>query len=203
MTLYLIAAHLCRDSGLFDGEHATEPTALVRALWLNDINAVNELQQILNLVKRGHMLLAGRREPQLTDTVTRVVQRNLVWERAQSVAHLYYVVQKFDNIHALLSGFTLVLSVLSGFAAQQPRIVDLDERRTRHAGCYHVVEVLELLLKLLGQGNGLLLESGIGHWLTAAGLFFRIRHIQSQVLQQLPCCHTHLRVDDIHVTGNK
>jgi hypothetical protein len=33
-------------------------------------------------------------------------------------------VQKFDNIHALLSGFTLVLSVLSGFAAQAQETVE-------------------------------------------------------------------------------
>ena len=174
------------------------------ALGLDDVDAVNQLQQVLDLVERSHMLFAGTRQSQLAHTVTRIVQRHLMRERAQTVVHLHHVVQELDNVHAFLGRFADVRLACGGSpATQQPRIVELHERRTADTGCHHIVEVLELLLKLLGQGNGLLLETRIGHRLTTAGLFLGVRHVDTQVLQQLPRRHTYLRIDGIHVTWDK
>ena len=96
-----------------------------------------------------------------------------------------------------------LFSVLGGFAAQKPRIVQPHKRRTADAGCHDVVVTLELRLKLLCQGNSLTLKACIGHRLAATCLVLRILHVKSQVPEQLVGSYAYLRIDRIDVAGDK
>jgi hypothetical protein len=116
---------------------------------------------------------------------------------AEGMIHFNHVVQELYHIHDLAGGYALVL------AFQQTGIVDLDECRTTHGGGYDIVELLELVLKLFCQGDGLSLKAGIGHRLSAAGLVEWIFHVKPQMLQQSVCGHTHLGIYHIYITGNK
>ena len=59
MTLYLVFTHLGTDGCLFDREHTAKAAALVRTLWFNDIDAVHQLQQVLDFIKRSYVLFTG------------------------------------------------------------------------------------------------------------------------------------------------
>ena len=62
MALYLVLTHLLTDSGLLDREHSTETAALIGTLWFYDLTTLYQLQQILDLIELGDMLLRGRTE---------------------------------------------------------------------------------------------------------------------------------------------
>ena len=55
--LYLVKSHLRTDSCFFDGEHTTKTTALIRTLWLQHLDSLHQIQQILDLVEWSHVLL--------------------------------------------------------------------------------------------------------------------------------------------------
>ena len=177
MALHLVLAHLGRDSRLFHGEHAAEATALVGALRLHDLNAIHQLQQVLDLVELVHVLLAGRTQSQFAHAMTGVVEAHLVREGAQALVHLHHIVQELHHVHDLPGGDALMLPL------QQARVVDLDKSRTTDGGSHDIVEILEFLFEFLGQGNGLLLESRIGHRLSAARLVQGVFDIKPQMVQ--------------------
>ena len=109
--------------------------------------------------------------------MTGVVQADLVGERAQRMAYFHDVVEELYHIHDLTRSHTFML------AFQQTGIVQLDESRAADRRGDNVVEALELIFKFLCQRNRLLLETGIGHRLTAARLVERIIHVKTQMLQ--------------------
>ncbi len=59
VALHFVKAHLRTHGSLLDTEHTTETTTLVRTLRLNDINAVNEREQVANLIELQNVLFAG------------------------------------------------------------------------------------------------------------------------------------------------
>ena len=119
VTLYFVDTHLLAHGRLLYGEHAAETAALIGALGLQHLDALHQIQQVFYLVELADVLFAGRAQPQLSDTMTRVVQTDLMREGAQRMVHLHDIVQEFDDIHRLLGSHTFVL------AFQQARIVDL------------------------------------------------------------------------------
>ena len=145
VALHLVEAHLCADGSLLHGEHTTEAAALVRTLRLYHLYALHKLEQVLDFVELLDVLFAGRRETQLTYTVTGVVQAHLVGERAEGVVNLHHVVQELHHVHGFLGCLTLSL------ALQQSWVVDADECRTTYRRCHHIVEALELLLEFCCQ----------------------------------------------------
>ena len=82
MTLHLVPTHLGADGSLFYSEHTAETTALVGTLWLQNLNTLYQIQQILDLVERCHMFLTGRTQSQLAYAVAGIVQAHLVGELA-------------------------------------------------------------------------------------------------------------------------
>ena len=129
--------------------------------------------------------------------MTGVVQADLVGECTQWMVHLDYIMQKLHHIHNLTRSHTLVL------AFQQTGIVQLDKSRTTDGWGYDIVVTLKFVFKLLCQGDGLLLETGIGHRLTTTGLVQGIVHVQSQMSQKLVCGDAYLRVHHVNITGDK
>ncbi len=59
VALHLVLTHLCRDGCLLDREHTTEAAALIRTLRLYNVDAVYQLQQVLNLIELVDVFLAG------------------------------------------------------------------------------------------------------------------------------------------------
>ena len=57
VALHLVESHLGGYSRFLYREHATKATALVRTLWFHDIDAINQLQQVLDLIELVNMLL--------------------------------------------------------------------------------------------------------------------------------------------------
>ena len=197
VALQLVATHLRRHGGLLDGEHAAEAAALVGTLGLDDLDAIDEAEQVLHLIELRNVLLGGRAEPQLAHAVAGVVEAHLMGEAAQRLADLHHVVKKLHHVDGLPGRQTLVV------VAQQALVVQAHESRTAHRRRHDVVERLEALLELAGQGHGVLLETRVGHGLSAARLALRIADVEPQMAQQLIRGHTHFGIDGIYVTGNK
>ena len=61
--LYLVDAHLRTNGRLFHGEHTAKAATLVRALWLKHLDALHQVEQILDLVELRDVFFAGRTEP--------------------------------------------------------------------------------------------------------------------------------------------
>ena len=123
VALHLVLTHLRTDGRLLDGEHTAEAAAFVRTLGLYHLDAFYQLQQVLDLIELGYVLLAGRTQSQLAYAVTGVVQTHLVGELTQGLVHLHHIVQELHDVHDLAGGGTLVP------AFQQTGIVQLDESR--------------------------------------------------------------------------
>ena len=99
--LNLVQSHLRADGCLLHREHTSKAAALIRALGLQYLNAVNQVQQVLDLIKGCHMLLTGRTQAQLSDTVTGVVQAHLMGEGAEWMIYLDHIVQELHHVHNL------------------------------------------------------------------------------------------------------
>lgn len=87
VALHLVLTHLRTDGRLLDGEHTAEAAAFVRTLGLYHLDAFYQLQQVLDLIELGYVLLAGRTQSQLAYAMTGVVQTHLVGELAQGLVH--------------------------------------------------------------------------------------------------------------------
>ena len=59
MALHLVKSHLCRDGSLLNREHTAKAATFIRTFRLNDVDAIDQQEQILNLVELRYMLLAG------------------------------------------------------------------------------------------------------------------------------------------------
>ena len=170
VSLHLVLAHLSTDGSFLNREHATETAALVGTLGFYHLTAVDQLQQVANLVELLHMFFRRRRKSQFPDAMARIVQAHLVRECSKSMVHLHHIVQELNYIHAFLGRHALM-------PGHQPFIVDSHESRTAHRRSHHIVEAFEFLFKLLGQRHSHFLESGVCHRLPATRLTFRIVHV--------------------------
>lgn len=80
MAAYLLKPHPCRHSLLLDGKHSTESTALVWSFGFYNLYALDESQQVDNLVVSGDITFRRSRQAQLPHSVTGIVDAGLMGE---------------------------------------------------------------------------------------------------------------------------
>ena len=97
--LYLLFSHTCGNGWLLDGEHAAEAAALVLSLRLMDGDAVDELQEVDDLVEWLDVALRGRRQVQFSHSVAAVMHADRVGELSRHLLHLQHVVEELHYIH--------------------------------------------------------------------------------------------------------
>lgn len=198
-----VAGHLCaphgyRDGILLDGEHAAESAALVAALGLRDLNALDHGEQVAEFRVVGDMEFARRREPHHAHAVAGVVQADAVREAGVEPCGFHHVVEKFADLPdaGVETGMLAVV-------VEQARVAFADEDHAAGRGPHDVVIPFEQCIHAFGERLGVALESRIGHRLSAAGLVERVVHVAAHAAEQFAGSASHFGVDGVDVTGDE
>ena len=173
VVLDLVPTHADTDLGLLDRVHPPEAAALIDTLRLDDLDAVDELEEVTDLVHVGEVTLTGRREVKLAYPVAAVVDADAVREAAGQGADLEVIVQELDDVAHAAWGLAAVLP------GEDMAIVLLDEGDTAGRGADDDVEALKELLEASRKVLGLVLIARIGHGLATAGLVQRIHYVMA------------------------
>jgi hypothetical protein len=101
--------------------------------------------------------------------------------------------QEFDKVHGTFGSFALVPN---DTIMEKPDVGSTTGRRS-----HDIVIAAEQLVVVLDEFLSLVLEAGIAHGLTTAGLLLGILDIEPQAAEKFVGSNAHLGVEGIYITG--
>lgn len=160
-----VESHHARDRLLGDGERAAEAATFVGPFQVDQLDAVQSLQQLPGFAEARRHQFTGRSQPQFPQTVATLMQTDFVRKAAFNPFDLEDINQKLAQFVGVCCHPFKVGMIVNEI------VIMLANHRGATAGrTDHVIVWFEDVEKLPGDRHGGVGATGVGHRLSAAGL---------------------------------